>query len=169
MDGNVLIRTGGIVHVDHGTTLAIAGQLDFQGSLVVDLAADSAEPEPGDMFDILDFETFTGQFNSLQLPALSPGLAWNISELSTTGVLQVVDNVDFDNDGDVDGLDFLTLQRTDINLLAHWQSLYGKQLVSGNSAALVVPEVSPWAMAICLGLMGSWCRHTPAIFTVSSQ
>jgi hypothetical protein len=47
-------------------------------------------PQAGDRFDIINWGTLTGTFGTLNLPALSTGLAWDTSKLYTTGVLSVV-------------------------------------------------------------------------------
>jgi hypothetical protein len=59
---------------------------------------------------------------------------WNVSNLTTTGTLQVVQDVDLDNDGYVTGNDFLLLQQTDPTLLSTWQSEFGTQVVAGSNA-----------------------------------
>ncbi len=62
----------------------------------------------------MDFVSSTGSF-TLSLPTLAGGLSWDTANLLTSGVLAVtggaVNDADFDNDGDVDGGDFLTWQR----------------------------------------------------------
>jgi hypothetical protein len=44
----------------------------------------------GNVFDLLDFASASGSFNTLNLPSLSAGLAWNTSNLLTTGQISVV-------------------------------------------------------------------------------
>lgn len=54
---------------------------------------------------------------------------------SFTVVMQ--EDVDLDNDGDVDGQDFLIIQRTDPSLIPDWEAQYGNVSLSAVSA---VPE-----------------------------
>jgi hypothetical protein len=54
---------------------------------------------------------------------------------------------DFDIDGDVDGRDFLTLQRTNPSLIGEWQGQYGNLIaVSNGGFVAAVPEPG----SICL-------------------
>jgi hypothetical protein len=71
------------------------------------------EPVVGQTFDILDWGALNGAFASIDLPALAPGIRWDISQLYSTGSLAVAPalEADFDADGDVDGDD-----------LANWTS-----------------------------------------------
>jgi hypothetical protein len=89
----------------------VAGQLSLGGTLAVSLIGSSFglfEPKAGDSFDILDWDSVSSAFTSINLPELA-GLAWDTSQLYSTGVLVVVAPVlleaDFDEDGDVDGFD----------------------------------------------------------------
>lgn len=49
-------------------------------------------------------------------------------------------SVDLDQDGDVDGFDFLQIQRDDPNLISQWQSEYGNGLVPSSASTNAVPE-----------------------------
>jgi len=66
----------------------IAGDLTLAGTLdVTSLGGDFAS---GQVFDILDWDTLSGTFDTVNLPALSGGLSWDTSRLYTTGELTVV-------------------------------------------------------------------------------
>lgn len=39
------------------------------------------QPDTGDMFDILEFDIFSGEFSKVQLPELSSDLLWDRSNL----------------------------------------------------------------------------------------
>jgi autotransporter-associated beta strand protein len=69
--------------------LTVAGQFTAGGTLRVTLGAGASAPVAGDTYNLIQAGTFTGAFTSNSLPALSPGLAWNTSDLSH-GVLSVV-------------------------------------------------------------------------------
>jgi autotransporter-associated beta strand protein len=123
--------------------LSVGGSFAAAGSLVVSLAAGSPTPELGDSFHLIEAESFTGAFDEFDLPSLSEGLAWDVSKLHASGALEVVRDVDLDNDGDVDGRDFLLIQRTMPELTSDWQLLYGGQLFTSPMAlSVAVPEPS---------------------------
>jgi autotransporter-associated beta strand protein len=127
--------------------LDISGNFSAAGSLVVSLASGAPSPALGDSFNIIEAASFSGNFDSYVLPALEMGLAWNVSKLCTTGELEVVHNVDLDNDGNVDGRDFLMIQRVMPELIPHWQLLYGKQLVTPMiSLTIALPEPTTYSL-----------------------
>ncbi len=122
--------------------LDVSGNLAAAGTLVVSLASGAPTPQLGDKFEVLQSVSFSGGFDTYDLPILDTGLAWNVSQLMMTGELEVVRDVDLDNDGDVDGRDFLAIQRLTPALLPDWQLLYGDQLIApllAFSAALPEP------------------------------
>ena len=88
--------------------LDVVGDVSLNGLLDVSLI-DSFVPVSGNTFDILDWGTLSGTFDLINLPGLSAGLDWDESNLYTTGEISVVPTVlggDFDEDNDVDGVDF---------------------------------------------------------------
>ena len=92
------------------------GQFIADGIFTVNLL-NGYSPTLGQTFDMLDFTTLTGTFDVLSLPALTPGLIWNTSQLYSQGLLSVVAGfleADFEEDGDVDGAD-----------LTRWRNNYG--------------------------------------------
>jgi hypothetical protein len=91
--------------------LVVDGSLIAAGSLTIQLI-DGFMPAVGNSFDIHDWGVSRSGTLTLNLPSLSPGLAWNTSSLMTTGVLSVTTgpDADFDDDNDVDGGDFLIWQ-----------------------------------------------------------
>jgi Tol biopolymer transport system component len=126
-----LMQTSEITVVVAGSfsTSAIqgTGNITLGGSLRL-FFSDSFAPQAGDTFQILEAQTFTGQFASLTLPTLADGLFWNSSALSSTGELAVTsrppsydefftfyglgdaaESFENDDDGDglVNGLEFL--------------------------------------------------------------
>ncbi len=121
--------------------LVVGGQLAAAGLLDVKLNPGAPAPVLGNSYSILQFASASSAFDSYALPALSGGLAWNLSKLLVTGALEVVTDVDLDNNGLVDGNDFALLQRTNPALTAAWTSLYGSRLSTPSEAALAaVPE-----------------------------
>jgi hypothetical protein len=112
--------------------LSITGTADLGGALKV-LLLDGFSPQLGAAFDVLDWSAVTGTFDSISLPPLASGLAWNTSQLYTDGSLSVVASPpgDFDSNGRVDGNDLLVWQRGGSPTpnspadLAAWKSNYG--------------------------------------------
>ncbi len=69
-------------------SLNVAGSFAADGILALSLINGFA-PALGDMFDLLDFASITGTFDSFMLPALAQYLAWNTSALYATGEVSV--------------------------------------------------------------------------------
>lgn len=144
---------GSTVSFEPGIPVALDGTLDllFEG---VDPASLG-----GTTYQLFDWTgvTPTGTFAAI---TTQPGLMWDTSELYTNGTLTLMgdgeENADFDNDGDVDGADFLAWQRGDspgngsAGDLALWQSEFGTG--SGGLVAIMVPEPSTLALAAVLAL-----------------
>jgi hypothetical protein len=103
--GALAIELAGPAPDSQHDQLKVSGHVALGGALEVSLINGFA-PSAGQAFDLLDWGTLTGVFSTINLPVL-PGLAWNTSQLYTTGVLSVAPafEADFDEDGDVDGND----------------------------------------------------------------
>jgi T5SS/PEP-CTERM-associated repeat protein len=69
--------------------LLIQGAFHADGALEVTLL-NGYLPQAGQQFDLFDFGSFAGDFDTIQLPALGGTLAWDDSQLETAGVLKVV-------------------------------------------------------------------------------
>jgi hypothetical protein len=107
--GGLILQLGGDTAGSY-SKLEVTGALNLAGKLTVSLVNNFA-PALGNSFDLMDWGTLSGHFGSVSLPALSAGLAWNSSQLYTTGKLEVVSvNLlpgDFNRDGHVDAADIL--------------------------------------------------------------
>jgi fibronectin-binding autotransporter adhesin len=95
INGDLTLNAGSTLSIDIGTPaasdlLTLTGNLIAGGTLEVLLNETVADPIAGDVFDILDFAGASGAFNTLALPTLTAGLAWDTSNLLTTGQLAVV-------------------------------------------------------------------------------
>jgi hypothetical protein len=87
---------------------ALAGT--FQASL-----APGYTPALGDSFHVIDWNSNpSGVFNAFTLPALSAGLAWNVSQLAVTGILSVIPDIlgDYNHNGFVDAADYTVWRDT---------------------------------------------------------
>jgi hypothetical protein len=180
--GDLTMNSGSIYLEIAGNTEALYDQLQVDGTLtaggILDVALVGYSPVVGDSFDLLDFGSITGGF-TVSLPSLNTGLAWDVSAFETTGTLSViadiVEDADFDGDGDVDGRDFLIWQRGfglteqennslgdangdgDVNEgdLAIWQTQYAEP-GELNATQTAVPE--PGTLVI-VGVMVSMCIY----------
>ncbi len=166
--GSVTLSSTSSLSIDIGGTqpgefdlLEADDFLTLDGTLNVSLDGGFA-PQLGDSFGILRGDTgFSGIFDTLNLPALNSGLAWQLNPGAITVFLDVVSSTatpgDFDLDGDVDGRDFLVWQRggspngTNSGDLALWQGQYGNSPLVG---AIALPESLNWLL-MSLAAMGN--------------
>ena len=96
--------------------LEVMGETTLDGTLVVELLY-GFQPELGDSFGLFSFNGLAGQFAEIQLPRLNGGMAWDVSQLYTTGQLTVVMGgnpltCDFDGNGvcELTDIDALTME-----------------------------------------------------------
>jgi T5SS/PEP-CTERM-associated repeat protein len=149
----LVLELGGTTPGAQYDQLHVTGLLALNGTLdvrLVDAGAGLFAPAAGNSFDILDWGTLSGTFSSIQLPTLAGSLAWNTSQLYTTGVLSVVSPGlpgDFNNNGVVDAADYVvwrkglgtTYTKADYDV---WRANFGQTAgnASGASANAAVPE-----------------------------
>ena len=162
-DANDFLQTStGILNLDLGGTglnqadrLVLSGGAQLAGDLALDLIGGYV-PSLGDAINILTATGgFINDFDSIIQPGGMPaGLLFQGSILGTIYQIEVVAASapgDFDNDGDVDGQDFLLWQRDpSVGNLADWQANYG---AGSLVASVTVPE--PGGLALILSL-GAW-------------
>lgn len=77
-------------------------------------------------------------------------------QLEVIGSNEPIVDVDLDDDGDVDGADFLLIQKTDPSLIALWQTQYGS---GAPLAASTVPEPSTLVSLVASGLLAVGTRR----------
>ena len=139
----------------------LAGLLEVS---LVDLGDGTFAPELGDSFEIISLlsnGSVTGEFDTFLLPTLAADLLWGIQYHPTSVVLEVLAplQADLDADNDVDGSDFLALQRTDPSLFSQWQTEYGSRvIISSPAASQAVPEPTTLALLFPLLVLAS-LRH----------
>lgn len=162
IDGNLTLGSSSILSLDLGQNgyndlLSVTGNLAAAGTLQVVLDNDAPALSLGNSFDLLNFGSVSGSFQSLNLPSLTAGLAWDTSALLTTGILSVIGSAtpgDFDNDGDVDGRDFLVWQRNpSIGNLADWQANYGSGSLVATSTSVPEPTTLLGLLATALATL----------------
>jgi len=93
VNNNVTLQPGSTTVLEISKTpqtndqLVVAGALTYGGTLIVTNL--SGTLAAGDAFQLFEAGSTSGTFNSNSLPSLSPGLAWNTSNLSS-GVISIV-------------------------------------------------------------------------------
>ena len=184
--GNATLEPTSTLSIEIGNSsndlLHVDGILSLAGELSVNLV-DGFAPSAGESFDILNFGSVFGEFDSFDFPELALGLFWDTSSLATTGELAVAAGLqgDFDLDNDVDGSDLLIWQRgygtptgasvsdgdadldgdVDGDDLALWQANYGMTI---SLPLMNVPEPASSCLAL-LGILSLYgatdrgCRH----------
>ncbi len=121
------IGLGGTARGSQYGALTATGNFALAGSLVITL--NSFTPSAGQTFDVLDWAPglVSGAFSNLQLPALSPGLTWNTSQLYTAGIISVGQPGDYNNDNKVDAADYVTWRKSGGSLTDYntWRANFG--------------------------------------------
>ncbi|MBN2218621.1 MAG: hypothetical protein JW719_14690, partial [Pirellulales bacterium] len=132
-------------------TLDVAGTLSLDGVLDVRLA-DGFAPTLGDTFDVFDWTSLEGTFDSVLLPTLGAGLGWNTSNLYTSGELVVTSASSVPGDANRDGY----VNEVDAQALAaHWGQEGG--WTEGNFNQDTVVDAADAAI-----LAANW-GHTPGL------
>jgi T5SS/PEP-CTERM-associated repeat protein len=88
-DSRLVMELGGTSAGIQYDQLHIGGLLSLDGALDVKLL-DGFRPRYGDTFDMLDFGSLTGRFDTLNLPPLDAGLTWDASALYSIGAITAV-------------------------------------------------------------------------------
>ncbi len=178
VEGDCTLAATAVLELDIATPsildlLDVAGHLSAAGTLAVTLVDGAPAPSLGDMFDIFDFASASGAFDTLDLPGLASGLAWKSSDLLTSGILAVVaDGVigDYNQDGIVDAADYTVWRNNlggDGSVLPNrdpansgvvstddydsWRSHYGE--ISGTGSLLGSSSAVPEPAALWLALL----------------
>jgi hypothetical protein len=151
----LVLELGGTTPGSGYDQLQSSGTLAFDGTLLLSLI-NGFSPAAGQAFNLFDWVSASGTFDTLQLPTLA-GLAWNTSQLYTTGELSLAaagQPGDFDIDGDVDGRDFLIWQRggspspLSASDLADWETNYGFPPLTAVSTAVPEPASCVLLLAV---------------------
>ena len=147
--GRIEVYLSGISFEDY-SRLSVDGVAMLGGQLLPSLI-DGFRPQLDDVFTILTASSVIGEFDlfSTSLAPLDPGLGWDIIYNPTGVQLVVVANTsaDADLDGDIDGADFLILQRTNPSLIADWQAQYGLGSPANSELATVPEPTTMWLVA----------------------
>jgi autotransporter-associated beta strand protein len=89
--GSILnMELGGTVRGGGYDALVSSGDVVLQdGSTLSVSLISNFVPEMGDEFDVLDFSSLSGQFTTINLPALAGGLSWSTDDLNLDGTIGV--------------------------------------------------------------------------------
>jgi T5SS/PEP-CTERM-associated repeat protein len=141
--GVISISSGDFLNIATGGMLALAGNADDSLTQFLDLVSGTDSIRYWDA-SLADWSLLTnatyGEDYSLEYLTTGDLAGYTLLTVGRVG--------DFDNDGDVDGRDFLAWQRNpELGNLEDWQNAYGNNLLS----ATAVPE--PNCLALLLGLM----------------
>ncbi|MBI5397172.1 MAG: PEP-CTERM sorting domain-containing protein [Verrucomicrobia bacterium] len=93
-NGDLWLEDSSILEMELAATnifdrVIVAAAMKAGGILNVSLI-NGFNPQATNTFDLFDFGSMAGIFNSVNLPALNPGLSWDTSKLYTAGEIAVV-------------------------------------------------------------------------------
>ncbi len=145
-EAELLIEINGTNHGEFGL-LSVGGVAALDGTLSIQFGNPVGyTPTAGDAFEFVSTGLgLEGGFKEFDLPALSGDLFWALQSDSMTLTLFIGSGAlegDFDQDGDVDGIDFLAWQNNpSLGTLSSWSSNYGAIAIGSLvAAATAVPE-----------------------------
>lgn len=177
ISGNYAQLPGSSLAIDIGGT-AMTTEYDFvdvanNATLGGDLelaVINGFTPDPTDTFTILNADNLLGALTNvinggrlstidgLGSFAVNYGIAsaFNPDQIVLSD-FQFADDADRDNDGDVDGQDFLLIQRASPALISQWELEYGSNNVQ--MLSLVAPEPSTWLLGVALIICCCACHR----------
>jgi len=145
--------------------LNVTGIVNLGGDLelsLLDQGSGTFMPTPSDMFMILTSAGLTNSFSNVangnRLTTID-GLgsfqvnygAGSLFNADHVVLSDFFSSVDLDNDGDVDGADFLAIQRTNLTLIPQWETEFGNTGASVVTTSQAVPEPpSAILLALCV-------------------
>lgn len=169
--GDVSLEAGSTISFDIGTSsnndlLDISGNLSIADGVLVEVLLEGGTSASslvaGSSWDVLNFATISGTLdpNDLVLPTgLASGLQWDTSSLLTTGLMRIVSEFlpgDFNEDGSVDGTDFLLWQANPtLGSLSDWQANFGQSIPTARLTAVPEPTTVVVATLAMLMLLAS--------------
>ncbi len=85
----LVMELGGTIRGDQYDFIDFQGSVDFGGDLQVNLINEFV-PSYGDIFDLFDFDGYTGSFDNIILPELGGGLYFSYDNIYEDGTITVV-------------------------------------------------------------------------------
>ena len=168
------IEIGGVEPGLHYDSLVIDGVAELAGALDITLidAADSGQtfvPEFGNHFSLIEATgDLIGAFDVVNLPWAGPGLGWDIGYVDGAIQMKVIESrlsTDADYDDDVDGFDFLAIQRHGGSHISEWEQEFGVR-PDPDTTTSVVPEPATCAMLALVATMHAMKRRQKTRFHV---
>jgi hypothetical protein len=168
---------GGVVQGGSYDWLQSTGMVSLGGGLDVVLL-NGFTPQLNDTFQILTAGSLTGQFESAQLPTLTPGLRWNVQYAVDSVTLLVEAGIagDFNNDQHVDAADYVCWREYfnhDQIKYNQWRANFGQSLGSGSafdSSVVPEPDVIATVLSAIAGFVAfrRWTRGTAQMFLLQT-
>jgi len=152
----LVMEIGGTTAGSQYDQLVSSGQLSLGGTLQLSLIS-GFTPAAGQSFNLFDWQSVAGMFSNLSLPTLGSGLAWDTSQLYSTGMVSVIGGStlpgDFNLDGKVDAADYVAWRKgilvastpANYNL---WRANFGAHTGSGSLEGAGVPEPACGVMLV---------------------
>jgi T5SS/PEP-CTERM-associated repeat protein len=142
-------------------SIIVGGDATLDGLLDVSLGG-GFSPTAGQQFTVLTAASILD--NGLGLGG-SAATQFDLLVSGTAVILQAISgvDVDVDNDGDVDGTDFLAIQRTNPALILDWESQYGSVLPLIATSAAVPEPTSSLLLAVGCTLVAFARRNKFAV------
>ena len=179
VEGDLTLQESALIQLDlTDPTLydrvAVTGAIYAYGEVEVSLANEAPTPTAGDSYDLFDFTSIQGVFESLALPELPSGLKWDNSQVLSSGVIAVVDGLlgDYNDDNVVNLADYTVWRdslgasgaglKADGNGDLHvdeldyelWKSHFGEQLPANAEQSARVPEPNAGLLMGGFALLG---------------
>ena len=139
------VELGGLTPGAQHDRLDVAGTAGIDGALTAVLIA-GYTPVAGDAFTVLTFGARSGTFATTQLPALNPGLVWNVNYKPSSVELKVVPLPSGRTPGDAATEPPLTVTKSGTNVSLAW-------------SASCLPTDSDFE--VYEGAMGTFTSHIP--------
>jgi cyclophilin family peptidyl-prolyl cis-trans isomerase len=164
-DGALDIQLRGTTADTEYDQLLVTNSANLAGKLSVSLLSGFA-PVGGNSFTVLTANSIFGNFNSYELPQLTAGLVWSISNTGTAITLTVV-SADYNKNGVVDAADYGLWRKTagaPANYTT-WRSNFANTAGgssgggAGGLAASAVPEPASCVISLFAGLLLGFTRR----------
>ncbi|WP_428386202.1 hypothetical protein [Mucisphaera sp.] len=142
---SLIIEIAGTSVSDHDVLSLGNDPLVAAGTFQIELI-DGFTPSLDDSFDVLDFGSASGQFDTLDLPALPTDLQWDTSLLISDGIVSIGSGGgilgDFNGDGEIDAQDIDLLVAAILGASSDPQfDLDGENAVDANDFTVMIDTV----------------------------
>jgi hypothetical protein len=152
----LIMEIGGLQPGSEHDQIVSSGHIVFDGTMQVSLI-NGFSPTLGQEFNLFDWVSASGSFDTINLPVLGTSLAWDTSKLYVNGALSIASSNldgDFNFDSSVDAADYVVWAKN-IDVASTpanyhlWRTNFGRTSASGGSDA-PVPEPRSWIILALL-------------------